>query len=48
MVGEDPDDWKNHPDCTVYLNKQRHGNGAETYWGFYFCPKTFRYLERPR
>ena len=33
-------------DCTVYLNKQRHGNGQETRWGIYFDPRTFRYLER--
>jgi|TARA_R110000803_G_scaffold87355_3_gene154008 twinkle protein len=48
MMGEDPEEWKMHPDCTVYLNKQRHGNGTETYWGFYFCTKTFRYMEKPR
>jgi|TARA_R110000765_G_scaffold320373_1_gene412369 twinkle protein len=46
--GADPKELKNLPDCTVYLNKQRHGNGAESRWGFYFDPKTFRYLETPR
>ena len=47
MFGEDPEEWKKLPDCTVYLNKQRHGNGIETQWGFWFDSKTFRYKERP-
>lgn len=47
MFGEDPEEWKAIPDCTVYLNKQRHGNGIETQWGFWFDSKTFRYKERP-
>ena len=47
MFGEDPGDWATIPDCTVYLNKQRHGNGIETQWGFWFDSKTFRYKEKP-
>lgn len=34
-------------DCTVYINKQRHGNGYEGKMGFYFDTRTFRYGERP-
>jgi hypothetical protein len=34
------------PDCVVYLNKQRHGNGKEGSWGFSFNPETFQYGEK--
>jgi len=47
MFGEDPSEWASLPDCTVYLNKQRHGNGIETQWGFWFDSSTFRYMEKP-
>jgi twinkle protein len=45
--GEETDDVLSQPDCVVYLNKQRHGNGTETRWGFWFDARTFRYKERP-
>jgi twinkle protein len=44
--GTADEDQLSSPDCTVYLNKQRHGNGKETKWGFWFDPRTFRYRER--
>ena len=40
----DPDIMQ-QPDCVVYLNKQRHGNGKEGSWGFSFNPETFQYGE---
>ena len=46
MNGEETEEILKQFDCTVYLNKQRHGSGTETRWGFYFDPRTFRYLER--
>lgn len=47
MYGDPIEEWMDTPDCTVYLNKQRHGNGFEGQWGFWFESKTFRYKERP-
>jgi len=47
MFGEPADEWATTPDCTVYLNKQRHGNGFEGQWAFWFDSKTFRYKEKP-
>ncbi len=47
MYGDPEEEWKDTPDCTVYLNKQRHGNGFEGQWGFWFESKTFRYKEKP-
>lgn len=47
MYGDPAEEWIDTPDCTVYLNKQRHGNGFEGQWGFWFDSKTFRYKERP-
>ena len=38
-------DIVNAPPCTVWLVKQRHGNGMETKWGFGFKPETFQYTE---
>ena len=31
--------------CSVYLLKQRHGQGTETKWGFGYKPKTLEYTE---
>ena len=31
--------------CSVYLLKQRHGQGTETRWGFGYKPKTLEYTE---
>ena len=31
--------------CSVYLLKQRHGQGIETKWGFGYKPKTLEYTE---
>ena len=47
MYGDPAEEWIDTPDCTVYLNKQRHGNGFEGQWGFWFESKTFRYKEKP-
>ena len=35
----------NSSPCSVYLLKQRHGQGTETKWGFGYLPKTFQYTE---
>lgn len=32
---------KKYYDCKIYINKQRHGNGFEGYFGLYFDKKTF-------
>ena len=32
--------------CSVYLLKQRHGQGTETKWGFGYKPKTLEYTEQ--
>jgi twinkle protein len=34
------------PPCSVYLLKQRHGQGIETRWSFGYKPKTLEYTER--
>ncbi len=36
----------NSPPCSVYLLKQRHGQGVETKWGFGYVPSTLEYTER--
>ena len=35
----------NSSPCSVYLLKQRHGQGTETKWGFGYKPKTLEYTE---
>jgi len=40
------EDIMSQPDCVVYLNKQRHGNGKEGRWGFSFDSETFAYGEK--
>ena len=36
----------NSPPCSVYLLKQRHGQGVETKWGFGYVQSTLEYTER--
>ena len=36
----------NSPPCSVYLLKQRHGQGIETRWSFGYKPDTLEYTER--
>lgn len=47
MPEADVEELRGKPDCVVYVNKQRHGNGWNGKIGLYFDPKTFRYSDRP-
>lgn len=43
----DHEELRLKPDCTINVNKQRHGDGWNGQIGLYFDAKTFRYSDRP-